>query len=84
MGSTCEIDCGCGGHGVCNADKTCKCDEGFVFNTISKKCEFACFGQAGQNCYGPNLLSCSSGCVSGTCNNGTCECWPGYTGTNCS
>jgi hypothetical protein len=54
MGTNCEIDCGCGGHGNCNTDKTCKCDEGFIWNVTSKKCEFSCFGQPSQNCYGPN------------------------------
>lgn len=43
MGSNCEIDCGCGGHGLCNSDGTCQCDAGFIFNSTSKKCEYSCF-----------------------------------------
>lgn len=82
-GANCEIDCGCGGHGTCNADNSCLCDAGFIFNTTTKKCEFTCNGQPSSKCYGPNLFSCSS-CVGGTCNNGTCVCWPGFTGTNCA
>ena len=38
---------------------------------------------ASVQCYGPNLLVCN-GCQSGTCNNGTCQCWAGYSGINCS
>lgn len=84
MGAQCQTDCGCGGHGTCNADGTCKCDEGFVFNTTSKKCEFSCFDQPSSNCIAPNTLGCSSGCVGGTCQNGTCACWPGFNGTDCA
>lgn len=29
-------------------------------------------------------MGCSSGCVGGTCQNGTCACWPGFNGTDCS
>ena len=83
MGTNCEIDCGCGGHGTCNTDKTCQCDEGFFFNATSKKCEFSCNDQNSDKCYGPNLAACAS-CVSGTCNNGVCVCWPGFSGSDCS
>jgi hypothetical protein len=38
MGANCELDCGCGGHGSCNADQSCLCDAGFNFNATSKKC----------------------------------------------
>jgi len=55
----------------------------FAFNTTSKKCEPSCFGQLSANCYGPNLLACN-GCAQGSCNNGTCVCWPGYSDANCS
>lgn len=29
-------------------------------------------------------MGCSLGCVGGTCQNGTCACWPGFNGTDCS
>lgn len=84
MGASCQTDCGCNGHGTCNSDGTCLCDTGFIFNTVSKKCQYDCFGKASSQCYGPNLLKPASGCVSGTPNNGTCVCWPGYSGADCS
>lgn len=84
MGDKCQTDCGCQGHGTCKTDGTCQCDDGFVFNATSRKCEFSCFGNASANCYGPNLLGCANGCVSGICQNGTCKCWPGFSGTDCS
>lgn len=84
MGANCTVDCGCGGHGTCNSDTTCLCDSGYFFNSTTKKCEFLCNGLASSNCYGPNLAVCSMGCVYGTCNNGTCNCWPGYSGSNCT
>lgn len=83
MGTNCELDCGCGGHGTCNADQTCNCDTGFNYNTTSRKCEFACNGLPSSSCSAPNVLACPN-CVSGTCNNGVCTCWPGFTGSNCS
>lgn len=81
-GANCEIDCGCNGHGTCGANNVCNCDAGFNFNSTSKQCEFACLDQPSASCYGPNLLTCS-GCQYGSCNNGTCTCWPGYSGANC-
>lgn len=83
MGANCETDCGCNGHGICNTDATCQCDSGYFYNSTSKKCEFSCFGQPSLNCYGPNLQSCNN-CVGGTCSNGTCNCWPGFQGLDCS
>jgi hypothetical protein len=83
MGNDCSVDCGCSGHGVCNADGSCLCDIGFVFNQTSKKCEYECLNQPSSKCYGPNLLMCN-GCSNGNCNNGTCVCWVGYDGVNCS
>lgn len=84
MGANCSIDCGCGGYGTCNTNGTCLCDSGFFFNITSGKCEYSCFGQPSSNCYGPNLSSCSTRCVGGTCNNGTCNCWPGFSGVGCA
>lgn len=83
IGADCSIDCGCGGHGTCKPDGSCLCDTGYIFNSTSKKCEFSCFGNESSACYGPNLMSCGD-CSQGTCKNGTCTCWPGFSGANCS
>jgi hypothetical protein len=78
------VDCGCGGHGACNPNATtCNCDTGYFFNTTSLKCEYSCLGQNSSYCYGPNLVACP-GCTQGTCNNGTCQCWPGFSGATCT
>lgn len=69
-GKYCEVDCGCGGNGVCAADgASCICDAGFVFNN--------------GTCQKENKTSCVSGCTFGDCVLGVCVCWAGLTGPNC-
>lgn len=38
---------------------------------------------ASSSCYGPNLLKCTPACVNGDCRNGTCACWPSFSGSTC-
>ncbi|XP_048728600.2 uncharacterized protein LOC125646397 [Ostrea edulis] len=79
----CSGDCGCGGHGVCKADHTCQCDEGWKWSVLDRKCVWDCQCPNGQSCMAPSVCSCSRACQYGTCWDGQCECWEGYTGETC-
>lgn len=84
-GAKCEIDCGCNGHGKCSAtNNSCICDTGYLWNSTSSQCEFECKGQPSANCYAPNSLNCNPTCVNGDCRQGSCSCWPGFTGPTCT
>eukprot|EP01041_Mallomonas_annulata_P002765 gene2765-5448_t len=86
-GTFCEIDCGCDGHGMCStststtpsATSTCVCDVGYKWSSEQKKCVIDC--KSGV-CSGPGQSVCSS-CVYGTCMDGACDCWAGYSGSAC-
>jgi hypothetical protein len=82
-GRFCETDCGCNGHGVCKAGGTCACDVGYRSgpNGCEPEC-FECAAGAGV-CVAPGECGCSPACERGTCYNGRCECWAGYTGAAC-
>ena len=93
-GDSCEIDCGCDGHGVCSdTTNECICDQGFNFDKTLKKCLPVCkttTGTTTENCQSPNDLKCinpsnpNSICSdNGICRNGKCSCFTGYIGTNC-
>jgi len=84
-GDSCDIDCGCGGHGQCKADNTCVCDVGWrsVQRSSGPTCEWNCATvDQSQGCSGPGQSGCAA-CRSGTCVNGLCKCWAGYSGVAC-
>jgi hypothetical protein len=82
-GRSCEVDCGCNGHGVCNSSGTsCVCDEGWQLGA-SGVCEWACNCPEDQPCSGPGTCACPE-CNYGTCIRGQCQCWAGYAGESCS
>ena len=77
-GTFCNVDCGCAGHGSCitgsvsNGNQTCLCDIGYSWSTAARKCV-------------PDVSAPScAGCQFGSCLDGNCECWAGYTGSSCS
>lgn len=81
-GSDCAIDCGCGGHGRCSDDaRSCICDVGYRWNGTS--CEWDCSCPEGVPCIGPGECGCSPSCVYGTCYQGMCDCWAGWSGAAC-
>ena len=81
-GRSCEVDCGCNGHGVCDAKGTsCLCDEGWRLGA-SGVCEWACNCPGNQPCSGPGTCPCA-GCIYGSCIRGQCHCWAGYAGERC-
>uniref|UniRef100_A0A383V938 EGF-like domain-containing protein n=1 Tax=Tetradesmus obliquus TaxID=3088 RepID=A0A383V938_TETOB len=81
-GSACEVDCGCNGHGMCTADNSCACDQGYTLGPGG--CEADCSGcEAGVGCIAPGECGCAA-CKYGSCYNGRCECWAGYTGKACN
>ncbi|OWF45168.1 uncharacterized protein LOC110457373 [Mizuhopecten yessoensis] len=80
----CSGDCGCAGHGVCKTDHTCDCDDGWTWSTSLHKCVWECNCPHGVRCMGPGICACAQSCKYGTCWNGQCECWTGYTGHTCS
>ena len=97
-GGNCEIDCGCDGHGICSPDNSkCLCKEpGYVTNSTGQ-CEVSCscpaIGASNANtvktgnthCNGPlDCKSCGAGCNNGDCFAGSCVCWAGYSGSDCS
>lgn len=47
-------------------------------------CELDCSCVDGAACIGPGECGCAGGCLYGTCTQGRCSCWAGYTGTNCN
>jgi len=82
-GSQCEIDCGCGHHGQCNSKNECICDKGWR-KAASTGCEWDCDTVDTLGCTGPGQNACGSACQYGTCIDGSCHCWAGYHGADCS
>lgn len=80
-GDDCSVDCGCGGHGNCNAtDNTCICDVGWRRAANGTTCEPDC---ACASCVAPGECACSPQCVYGDCFHGRCSCYAGYAGPTC-
>ena len=87
-GDGCEHDCGCSGHGQCNSDGGCICDVGWRLRSDGQPgCEWDCetVDVPGLGCIGPGQRACGTqACIHGTCVDGICRCWAGYTGATCS
>ena len=67
---------------MCKSDSTCACDLGYKLGPNG--CEPECTGcPSGSSCIAPGECGCNPSCKSGTCYNGWCECWAGYTGAAC-
>lgn len=84
-GSSCEVDCGCGGHGYCadpGSIAPCICDVGYKWDGAACVWDCKCSSDAG--CIGPGECGCQPECKYGTCHNGLCSCWVGYNGPTCS
>ena len=72
LGASCEIDCGCGGHGQCNSDGKCICDVGWRHD--GKKCVWSCDKEeSAEGCIGPGQSGCSEECKFGVCVDGRCR-----------
>ena len=72
LGTSCEIDCGCGGHGQCNPQGGCICDVGWRHD--GKTCVWSCAKQdSAEGCIGPGQSGCSEDCKFGTCVDGGCR-----------
>ena len=94
-GSSCDIDCGCAGHGTCanttasspsassSPAPTCICDVGWRWSVADAKCVPDCATAATSGCSGAGQPVCT-GCVNGFCLDGKCECWAGYEGPQCT
>lgn len=81
-GDSCEVDCGCDHHGQCNAQNECICDAGWRKKAIGRGCEWDCATADTLGCTGPGQSACAD-CRFGSCLNGRCRCWAGYTGAKC-
>jgi hypothetical protein len=81
-GRRCEVDCGCSGHGECGSGGGCVCDDGWRA-APGGGCEWDCDCPGGLPCSGPGVCACER-CQFGTCMRGVCQCWAGYSGTECS
>eukprot|EP00961_Rhodomonas_salina_P255689 3455441-Rhodomonas_salina.9 len=83
-GERCEHDCGCGGHGECDAEGTCACDAGWRRSASGETCAWDCSCNGDQSgCIGPGICGCKA-CEKGSCVGGRCQCWAGFTGSDCS
>ena len=83
-GQDCAHDCGCSGHGQCRSDGTCICDVGWRPRSDNQPgCEWDCDTVDTIGCIGPGQKACAA-CTHGTCVDGTCRCWAGYTGEACT
>jgi len=75
-GDFCEIDCGCGGNGVCNIkNSVCICDVGYLWSADEKSC-VPRIAESDDVCGGTE-------CIHGQCIDGLCTCFAGFSGKTC-
>ena len=62
----------------------CVCDVGYRLSANGTGCEWSCGTVDTVGCSGPGQNGCADGCDFGTCVDGLCRCWAGYTGVGCN
>jgi len=92
QGEFCEVDCGCGGHGICqNASlvangATCACDVGYEWSVGNNMCVPQCSGgDSTGGCVSPGVTAAAANatCKYGARIEGVCTCHAGVSGVHC-